>query len=415
MLLATLLSRALARRTNVTQSAPRPGADWLRHVASVSPDELLAEIGTRASGLTEEEVAQMRAFWGENSLGGTERPSLPRRALAAFLDPFTGILVLIAVVSVLTDWVFARPGARDLTTPAIIAVMVLVSGVLRFVQDERSSDAASALAEMVETTCCVERAGSGRVELPVDELVVGDVVHLSSGDLVPADLRLIFSRDLFVSQSALTGESESVEKHRELSAGDAASASVTDLGFINWSGVQTADWNGNFEFTGMDNIGQDNSLDSELDALGQRALKFIRPKKGEELPSKISMLSAKMYISAEYKLPMYDKVKFGLLSATTFNGPHTYSEARLVAQYSPAKWFEFSLNYAYGSLGHSFGWMLNFHPKGFNFFIGNDNFYLGKYSPQLIPVGKIKMNINFGFNITWGSEKIASHMEKLKD
>jgi hypothetical protein len=58
--------------------------------------------------------------------------------------------------------------------------------------------------------------------------------------------------------------------------------------------------------------------------------------------------------------------------------------------------------------------MLNFHPKGFNFFIGNDNFYLGKYSPQLIPVGKIKMNINFGFNITWGSEKIASHMEKLK-
>ena len=157
MLLATLLSRALARRTNVTPSAPRPGADWLRHVASISPDELLAEIGTRASGLTEEEVAQMRAFWGENSLGGTERPSLPRRVLAAFLDPFTGILVFIAVVSVLTDWVFARPGARDLTTPAIIAVMVLVSGVLRFVQDERSSDAASALAEMVVSDAEVAR------------------------------------------------------------------------------------------------------------------------------------------------------------------------------------------------------------------------------------------------------------------
>ena len=95
--------------------------------------------------------------------------------------------------------------------------------------DADGQDDPAALAEMVETTCCVERAESGRVELPVDELVVGDVVHLSSGDLVPADLRLIFSRDLFVSQSALTGESESVEKHRELSAGDAASASVTDL------------------------------------------------------------------------------------------------------------------------------------------------------------------------------------------
>ncbi|HIY52273.1 MAG TPA: magnesium-translocating P-type ATPase [Candidatus Olsenella avicola] len=231
MLLTTLLSRALARRANVTANAPRAGADWLRHVAALSPDELLAEIGTRASGLAEDEVAQMRAFWGENSLGGTERPSLPRRVLAAFLDPFTGILVLIAIVSVLTDWVFARPGARDLTTPAIIAVMVVVSGTLRLVQDERSDNASAALAEMVETTCCVERAGSGRVELPVDELVVGDVVHLSSGDLVPADLRLIFSRDLFVSQSALTGESESVEKRRELAegAGAAANVAVTDL------------------------------------------------------------------------------------------------------------------------------------------------------------------------------------------
>ena len=229
MLLTTLLSRALARRTNVTASDTRAGADWLRHVAALSTDALLAEVGTRASGLAEDEVAQMRAFWGANALAGTGRPTLPRRALAAFLDPFTGILALIAIVSVLTDWVFARPDARDLTTPAIIAVMVLISGVLRLVQDERSGSTAAALAEMVETTCCVERAGLGRVELPVDELVVGDVVHLSSGDLVPADLRLIFSRDLFVSQSALTGESESVEKRRELSAEAAPNVPVTDL------------------------------------------------------------------------------------------------------------------------------------------------------------------------------------------
>ena len=235
MLLTTLLSRALARRTNVTASAPRAGADWLRHVAALSPDALLAEIGTRASGLAENEVAQMRAFWGANALAGTGRPSLRRRALAAFLDPFTGILVLIAVVSVLTDWVFARPGARDLTTPAIIAVMVLISGALRFVQDERSGSAAAALAEMVETTCCVERAGLGRVELPVDELVVGDVVRLSSGDLVPADLRLTFGRDLFVSQSALTGESESVEKRRDLSAHVASVTDLDDLVFLGSS------------------------------------------------------------------------------------------------------------------------------------------------------------------------------------
>ncbi len=229
MLLATLLSRALARRKNVTPGASRPGADWLRHVAALSPDEVLGELGTRASGLAEDEVERMRAFWGENRLASSGRPSLPRRALAALVDPFTGVLVLIALISVLTDWVFARPGARDLTTPAIIAVMVAVSAALRFVQGERTGTAAAALAEMVETTCCVERQGVGRVELPIDELVVGDVVHLSSGDLAPADLRLIFSRDLFVSQSALTGESESVEKRRELAEGAAANAPLTDL------------------------------------------------------------------------------------------------------------------------------------------------------------------------------------------
>ena len=227
MLLATLLARVLARPSRPAATASQAGADWLRHAAEASPSQLLEELGAHEDGLSEDEVSSMRAFWGENRLARSERPSLARRALAAFVDPFVGILLLIAAVSVLTDWVLARPEARDLTTPAIIAVMVLVSGTLRFVQEERSGDAAAALAEMVETTCSVRRAGAGLVEVAIDEVVVGDVVRLSSGDLVPADLRLISSRDLFVSQSALTGESESVEKHRELGAG--AGASVTDL------------------------------------------------------------------------------------------------------------------------------------------------------------------------------------------
>lgn len=112
-----------------------------------------------------------------------------------------------------------------------------------------------------------------------------------------------------------------------------------------------------------------------------------------------------MFIGVEYKLPMYDKVKFGLLSSTTFNNPFTYTEARLVAQYSPADWFEFNINYAYGTFGSSFGWMLNFHPKGFNFFIGSDNTYFGKFSPQFIPTGKLNTSIHFGFNVKWGERR----------
>ena len=115
--------------------------------------------------------------------------------------------------------------------------MVLVSGVLRFVQDEKSTVAAEALAEMVESCAEVERDGDGGNETPIDEIVVGDVVHLSSGDVVPADLRIFAARDLFVSQASLTGESEPVEKRAELgAAAQAEASSLTDLEDIAFMG-----------------------------------------------------------------------------------------------------------------------------------------------------------------------------------
>ena len=166
---------------------------------------------------------------------------LPLRLLAAFADPFTYILVFIAAVSVLTDWIFATGADRDLSTPLIIGTMVLVSGVLRFIQDEKSTVAAEALAEMVESCAEVERDGDGGNETPIDEIVIGDVVHLSSGDVVPADLRIFSARDLFVSQASLTGESEPVEKRASLAADASATAAasapaLTDLESLAFMG-----------------------------------------------------------------------------------------------------------------------------------------------------------------------------------
>ena len=198
--------------------------------------------------------------------------------------------------------------------------------------------------------------------------------------------------------------------------GLAISASVTDLGFISWNNTVTAKMNNSFEFDGLSTeLNQNSSLNDELSQIGQQAKSLLNVYAGESLPSRSTMLNAKMFIGAEYRLPMYDKVKFGILSATTFHGPHTYSEGRLVAQYAPADWFEFNINYAYSTLGSSLGWMINFHPKGFNFFIGSDHFYLGKLSPQGIPLADLKLNINFGFNITWGASKIARHIDSLDD
>lgn len=231
-----------ARNTNPqrsTKKSSRPAAqqDWLRHAAAAGRDELFAELGSREEGLAADQVERAREFYGTNAMAQAAKRPMPLRFLAAFADPFTYILAFIAAVSVLTDWVFASGGDRDLSTPLIIGAMVLVSGVLRFVQDEKSTVAAEALAEMVESCAEVERDSDGGNETPIDEIVVGDVVHLSSGDVVPADLRIFAARDLFVSQASLTGESEPVEKRAELgAAAQAGASSLTDLEDIAFMG-----------------------------------------------------------------------------------------------------------------------------------------------------------------------------------
>ena len=92
-------------------------------------------------------------------------------------------------------------------TAGIILLMVVVSGLIRYVHDSRSSHAATALATMVSTTATVRRVGAGERQIPSEELVVGDIVTLSVGDIVPADCKLLESRDLRIAQGALTGES----------------------------------------------------------------------------------------------------------------------------------------------------------------------------------------------------------------
>ena len=147
MLLTTLLSRTLAHESkNQSQRTTVSGRSWLQHVAGLSGAEVLDELGAHPHGLAADEVEAMRSFWGENRMAHTERPALPRRVIGAFADPFTYILIVIAIVSVLTDWAFVDSSQRSLTTPAIIGLMVLVSGILRCVQNERSGNAAAALA-----------------------------------------------------------------------------------------------------------------------------------------------------------------------------------------------------------------------------------------------------------------------------
>ena len=181
--------------------------------ASLYPeDELLEGYKTGDNGLDETAVEKSTAEFGRNVITVGKKNPVAKRLVSAFINPFTIVLMILAGISVFTDIVFAAPEDRSFATVVIITVMVMISGILRFVQETRSGNIADKLTGMIHTTASVIRAGK-REEILMEELVVGDIVLLSAGDMIPADMRILEAKDLFVSQAALTGESEPVEKY----------------------------------------------------------------------------------------------------------------------------------------------------------------------------------------------------------
>lgn len=192
---------------------------------------LLARYGTAATGLTPEQVERSREEHGSNVLTYGKRESVAKRLFSAFINPFTVILLALAAISAVTDIALASPGEKNYATVLIIATMVLLSGGLRFAQETRSGNVADKLLGMLHTTACVERAGQ-KVEIRLEEIVAGDLVYLSAGDMIPADLRILCAKDLFLSQSALTGESEAVEKLGTAVSQKAALTDTANLAFL---------------------------------------------------------------------------------------------------------------------------------------------------------------------------------------
>ena len=184
----------------------------LKELAAMTKEEALSAYQVGPGGLREDEIEDRRQSYGENKVEHKKEEAKFIKLLKSFADPFTYILIALVLVSLFTDVIFAEPGQRDFKSIIIITLMVVISGVLKFVQESKSSDAAEKLLEMIENTAAIERQETGIKEIPFDEIVVGDLVYLSAGDMIPADIRILEARDLFISQSSLTGESEPVEK-----------------------------------------------------------------------------------------------------------------------------------------------------------------------------------------------------------
>ena len=188
------------------------------------------------------------------------------------------------------------------------------------------------------------------------------------------------------------------------------SAALLDLGFIGWKNTVKGTMNNDFEFSGFENIavkdteGNANSLENQSDALLDDLKDMAKFTKEADGMKRTTALAATLNFGAQYTLPAYDRLNFGLLSTTRLQGKHTWTEARLSANVSPLSGFEASVNYALSNFGSAAGLMLNFHPRGFNFFVAAD-VPLGKLEPAYCaPIGRAALNVNLGINFTFGSK-----------
>lgn len=176
--------------------------------ANEAPQQLYQRFHSHPEGLTEQEAEAIRQNCGSNLIENQQATPWWVHLWHCYRNPFNLLLTILALISYATE---------DLTAALVIGAMVLISTLMHFIQEARSNRAADALKAMVSNTATVLRsdAHSGKSEhreLPISQLVPGDIIKLSAGDMIPADLRILLAKDLFISQAALTGESLPVEK-----------------------------------------------------------------------------------------------------------------------------------------------------------------------------------------------------------
>lgn len=184
----------------------------IKKIVTLDSHSTIQYLNSSLLGLDDKRVEKHEELYGNNIIDKEADVSVVKKIFDAFINPFTAILIGLAVVSIFTDIIFADPGESDATTVIIIFTMVFISGILKYIQETKSGNAAAKLSKMITTTASVKRADADKQEIPIEDIVVGDIVFLSAGDIIPADLRILECKDLFIGQSSLTGESEPIEK-----------------------------------------------------------------------------------------------------------------------------------------------------------------------------------------------------------
>jgi Mg2+-importing ATPase len=189
--------------TTVKSFEGQQPADLIRDAATNDSAVILERLKTSAAGLSDDEAAERLEVFGPNEVGIEKRHEWLHRLWTAVRNPLVVLLTVLAILSYATD---------DIPGGTLMLIMVVLGVALRLVQETRAGNAAAKLKAMIKVTATVIRNGQQK-EIPLKDLVPGDVVKLSAGDMIPGDVRLLAAKDLFIIQATLTGESLPVEKH----------------------------------------------------------------------------------------------------------------------------------------------------------------------------------------------------------
>jgi Mg2+-importing ATPase len=182
-------------------------ADLVRDAATSETAEILQRLNTSANGLSEEEAAERLEVFGPNQVAEEKHHGWLQRLYVAIRNP---LVILLSVLAIIT---FATAGEPSDIAGGVLMVLMVVLGIsLRFIQETKADNAAAKLKAMIKVTATVLRDGQPK-EIPLKDLVPGDVVKLSAGDMIPGDVRLLTAKDIFIIQATLTGESMPVEKN----------------------------------------------------------------------------------------------------------------------------------------------------------------------------------------------------------
>ena len=249
--------------------------------SKASIDDVFKKYKTSYEGLSVVEIEDRIEEYGKNSIEIKSNNSLFNKIKNAIINPFNIVLILVAIITFITDVIIANE--KDYATFLLIISTIIISAIISLIQESKSDNAAKKLKKMISNKVDVIRDEVLSI-VDVEEIVPGDIVKLSSGDMIPGDVRFIEVKDLFIDQSSLTGESIPVEKFSECKKYDEITE-ISNIGFMGTnivSGTATAIVlaTGNNTYFGnmaksLYTVKEKNSFEEGIDSVSKLLIRFM--------------------------------------------------------------------------------------------------------------------------------------------